>query len=47
MDRCLVSDVRSLSESAEGGCVACGWKNLELVQLSWIGADFTIYSRAH
>ena len=27
--------------------MACGWKNLELVQLSWIGADFTIYSRAH
>ena len=25
--------------------MACGWKNLELVQLSWIGADFTIYSR--
>ena len=49
MDRCLVSDVpgSGLSESAEGGCVACGWKNLELVQLSWIGADFTIYSRAH
>ena len=27
--------------------MACGWKNLELVQLSWTGADFITYSRAH